>query len=70
MPSAMETNGPLKVEGIPCFETVGTANPPTEDHIPQDPAALYYQCDNVISCNETDHAVCETGTEVSCLCII
>ena len=66
----METDGLLKVEGIPCFETVGTANPPTEDRIPQDPTALYYQCDSVKSRNETDRAVCETGTEVSRLCII
>jgi hypothetical protein len=70
MPSAMKTDGPLKAEGIPCFETLVTANPPTEDHIPQDPSALYYQCDNVKSRNETGRAVWETGTEVSCLCII
>jgi hypothetical protein len=70
MPSAMKTDGPLKVGRIPCFETLLTANPPTEDHISLDPTDLYYQNDNVKSRNETDRAVCETGTEVSCLCII
>jgi hypothetical protein len=70
MPSAMKTDGPLKVERITYFETLGTANPPTEDYIPQDPTALCYQCDNVKSRNETGRAVCKPGTEVSCLCII
>jgi len=49
MPLAMKTDGPLKGEGIPCFETLGKANPPTEDHVTQGPAALYYRCDKVKS---------------------
>jgi hypothetical protein len=70
MPSAVKTDGHLKVEGMPYFETLETANPPTEDHIPRDPTALYYQSDNVKSRNETGRVLCETGSKVLCLSII
>lgn len=70
MPSAMKTDGPLKAEGIPCFETWESRNPPTEDHIPQNPTALNNQCESLKSRNETDLAECETGTKVSCHCFI